>query len=166
MSSPLGSLKTAGLLIFGLFMIIAVANAAYADTPESVVTVDNETVTQQVGEYQAADGASDDRFVTAYDNETVYNASGTELEEGVDYVWNDTDATILFKDTARTSDGGSADVSYAYDAKSADTARFHGIIKPTIGVMPVLVFVGVFLVAGSFTLWGIRWITSRRGGGR
>lgn len=159
MKAPLTSLKAAGMLVFGIFAIIAVASAGWAGTPEHVESVQNESITMDVGSYHSVDEANRTAFVSAFDNETVRSGNNT-LAEGQDYQWNASDGTIKFLNSTDTSDGQSAEIDYAFEAKSEDAAKWHGPPSALISVLPVFALAAVVVLIAGLLYWAGDLLTS------
>jgi hypothetical protein len=98
----------------GAFTAFQVADLGQKDAPADPRNVTNETLVQEYDAYQFVDNATKD-YTAGFDSDvTVYNNSSVELTEGTDYEWNETDGTIIFKDTAKTTELDEANVSYTY----------------------------------------------------
>jgi hypothetical protein len=149
--------------MLGLFFVIGIGSAAWADVPRQSYDVSNESMTVEYGEYKPVDPAESHRLQSAADNETV-NVSGTTLAEGTDYEWNASDGTIIFFDTSATSPGQTAEISYTYQGTTKTAARWGQPIFAIIGVLPVFALVGAFLFVGGFLVWGVRWVGNLSGG--
>lgn len=146
---------------FTAFQVSDYAQGSAAENPDAI-TVDNETILQQVEMWQFVQ-ASQEPYTTGFDeNVTVYNHNDDELEEGVDYEWNATHGSIYFYDTADTSDNDPANVTYDYYENTEDVKTlgqplqvitsflgYSGYIGAAIGlVIMLLAFAG--LVARNF----------------
>ena len=132
-------------LLIGFFLTSALWGAIPATEQ---VTVTNETVTQDVGNWTAVDAADKEGVKGFLDNEVVYNSSDTELTEGTDYEWNETDGTIKFLSTASTTDGNNANITYTYDYMGDDQVSTVQRISQAMllgGVVIIVLFAAVVL---------------------
>lgn len=170
MPAPLfRSLIAFAAIALGAFMLFALASSAYHATPSDLATVSDEPVTQDVGNWTAVDAADDPAATEFYENETV-RVGGTPLDEGTDYEWNSTNASIYWYNTVDTTDGGSATVDYAYREHSETDARIHELVSIPVGsvglfvLAPVITFIGALFVWLSSLLLKAR--RSTAGGGR
>ena len=142
-------------VVLGGFAVTASANEVASNTR----TVANETV---VVEYDTDLRVRQAGAQAMLDGETVRNAGGDELTEGVDYEY-DTDAgTVRFLNTTNTSAGAPARVSYDYVGRPASTRAVMGIM-PTLatglaylglllaplGVLAAMLYIGFGLAAGG-----------------
>lgn len=98
----------------GAFTAFQVADLGQKDAPAEPRNVTNETLVQENDAYQFVDNATREYTAGFNDSVTVYNNSSVELSEGTDYEWNSTDGTIKFIDTAKTTEGDNATISYTY----------------------------------------------------
>jgi hypothetical protein len=146
-----------------LGMGVSVISAEYQHTPTHVETVDNETLTQDIGNWTAVDAASEPGVTGFYDNETVENESGDQLVENTDYEWA-SNGSVKFYDTQNTSDGANASITYSYDSRPQQAATMMGPIAVMFeisGVFPLVVVAGAaFLAIGH-----LRNVSLGRGGG-
>lgn len=134
---------------------VLATSQAYQDSPTHVESIDNESLTQKVGEWQSVDAATKDGFAGAYDNETVRNSSGSTLTEGTDYEWNQSDGRIKFLDSSSTNNGSSAEIDYSYDQRSEMAVSMVGPLAAVFdmaGILPI-VFVTGLVFAGLRVLW-------------
>jgi hypothetical protein len=132
--------------VFVIFAAAAFAGFQIATAGQNdAATVDrkavNESLTQQVGIYQLVDAAEDEYTAGFNDTVTVYNSSDVELTEGTDYEWNSTDGTILFTNTASTSDGAAANITYQYQENTEAVKTLDGpvgAVVSAVGELPLL----------------------------
>lgn len=150
-----------GILGFG---IVAVS-ATYEDAEEHVI-VTNESFVQDVGNWTPVDAADEAGLIRFNDTVTVYNSSGSELTEGTDYEWAPANGSVLISDTASTTDGASASVTYEYDRRPEQSTAMLAPLRTLFeigGVLPLAVGGGALLV-------GAQWLRSATatasGGGR
>lgn len=132
-------------LLIGFFLTSALWGAIPATEQ---VTVTNETVTQDVGNYTAVSAAGDEGVKGFLDDEVVYNSSDVQLTEGTDYEWNETDGTIKFLSTTDTTDGANANITYTYDYMGDDqVATVQRISQAMLlgGVVIIVLFAAVIL---------------------
>jgi len=102
------------IFVTGAFTAFQVADLGQKDAPAEPRNVTNESIPQEYDAYQFVDNATLQYTAGFNESVTVYNNSSVELTEGTDYEWNETDGTILFKDTAKTNEGDPANISYTY----------------------------------------------------
>lgn len=141
------------IFVGGAFAAYQVADLGQDDAAKNLKTVENESISQQVGIWQLV-SKSTDRYTAGFnDTVTVYNSSDVELEEGTDYEWNETDGAIYFYDTASTTDGNSANITYDYYENTEEVKEISGPIGVlTRGVGQMGYFAGgialvIFLLA-------------------
>lgn len=149
-----------------LGMGIGVISAEYQATPTHVETVENETITQDVGNWTAVDAADDPGVTQFYDNESAYNPTGDPLVEGTDYDWA-ANGSVTFYNTSNTSDGAQASITYSYDARPEQASAMMGpiaVLFDISSVFPLVIIAGAaFLALGSLKRHGLG---SSGGGGR
>lgn len=147
----------ASIIILGLFVVSAIFGTMPAD---ELNKVDNETITADVGNATQVEESYGAQY---YDNETITNASGTQLQEGTDYDWDTDTGEVSWYDTANVSDGEEMSIDYAFDAKPQAARDSIGIISNafTLGAVAVVVVVVTVVLA---TLGGFD--RSIGGGGR
>lgn len=129
----------AAIIIAGLFAVSAIFGAMPAS---ELVTVDNETITADVG---GTTQVSEDYGESYYDNESITNSSDTELVDGTDYEWNTDNGTVSWFDTANVSDGEQMSISYALDAKPAMARNSVGVVATAFELVALAV---IALTAG------------------
>lgn len=127
---------------FGAYQI---ADAGQDQAAQQPRTVENETLIQQVGNWQLV-SKSLDQFTAGFnDSVTVYNESGVELTEGTDYEWNSTDGAIKYLDTPRTQDGNTSNVTYVYQENTEAVKKLTGPLDVvTVGVGKAAYLAGGF----------------------
>lgn len=144
-SEALGGIAgAAAMLIIGLYIISSV----YGTVPASDFhKVHNETITQDVGNYTQL--AKADIAVTGYNNATVYNQSGGLLTAGNDYKYATGNTSIKILSSANTTDGNTANVTYAFDAKPASARNSIGTIGSSfaLGAVAVIVLVAAYILS-------------------
>lgn len=136
-----------------VLVVGSLAAGASLSSATHVFVVQNESVTVDYNTNTTV--ANADVAVSFYDNETVRNASGAALTEGTDYEWDSANGTINWLNTAATTDGASATMSYAYDAPSQRSRDLSGVLTLVGQGLALLV-----LLMGGFVVLG--WV----GGGR
>lgn len=139
--STIGKFAVLAIVIAVGFVAISAAFTASA-VPH---TVTNETLTQDVGNWTPVD---EQDAIEYQDNETVYNATDTQLVDGTDYEWNTTNGSVYWYDTASTTDGADATISYTYLEPSESTNAVASLLS--LGgraLMLVALFVGAGAVA-------------------
>lgn len=148
------------VLVVGILATsVAVLGHAYEDTPTHVEHVENETLTQDVGNWTATNSTTETGAVQWYDNETVYaNESGgllsggntVQLVEGEDYKWSTENGSVYWYDTSNTTDGSPANVSYAYDSRPVQANTMIGplaMLIDMLGIFPLVIIAGVSFLA-------------------
>lgn len=141
--STIGKFAALSLLVVVGVLAIGTAFTASAVTH----TVTNETIEQDVGNTSPV--AVQEDVVSYGDNATVYNATGVELVEGTDYDWNTSTGEVAWQDTASTTDGANATISYAYDRPSQ---RSRGLANTLYYGGYAMVFLVLFGGAAKVTL--------------
>lgn len=139
---------------FTAYQIASTGQDAAAQHPE---TITNETLVQQVGTWQLVSKSTQQFTAGFQENVTVYNATGTKLTEGTDYRWNQTDGTIYFENTASTTDGANANITYTYYENTESVKTISGpldVITTTLGRSGYMVG-ALGLVVILLTLGGI-----------
>lgn len=125
----------------GAFAAYQVANEGKDAAAATDQRVTNETISQQVGIWQLVGKATEDSTAGfGDDNVTVYNENGTELERGHDYRWNASDGAIYFNDTADTTDGENASVSYNYERNTQEVQEVDGPLSTITGAIGNVAF--------------------------
>lgn len=131
------------ILVVGAVGINAAINES-ARYPTSVV---NESVTVNYSSPTLVD-RSGDVYGLFYDNETVRNQTGAVLTDGTDYDWNRTTGAITWFNTASTTDGETATITYWFDEPSPEGQALSAVLWPAFigaGLAGVL-FAGFVLV--------------------
>jgi hypothetical protein len=129
-------------------LLLAVAVVGLNPTAERTTTAVNETDQVTVQYEGTVSPQPDQRALLYYDNETVtVNNTGTQttLTEGVDYEWETEDGSLRFYDTAKTSEGDDANVTYVYGTAGESTgvvASVLGALGQWVGLLFVLIAVG------------------------
>lgn len=140
------------LFVGGALATYQVADAAQNEAARTSVTVDNETLTQQVDQWQRVN-ESDDEFTAGFnDTVTVWNASGHELERATDFQWNDTDGAIRFENTDSTSDGADANISYTYFENTQPVQDLAGPLGTVTSAVGRLGYFGAAIGLVAFLL--------------
>lgn len=135
---------TARFAALALIVAFGLAGASVAFNDAALTySVGGEEITQDVG--GDVEVPTEGEVVNFYDNETVYNSTGTVLEEGTDYDWDTQNGSVHFYDTESTSDGSIATVDYAYDAVDEDTSALAGVLN--YGFYALLL--GVVFIGGA-----------------
>lgn len=138
----------AGVVILLVVGVLA-TGAAYSDATH----VYAESETQSV-DYSAAVAVSPEQSVDAFrDNETVLNASGSQLVEGTDYDWNTTSGEVTFYNTSNTTEGADATVEYAYDGYSDRASANRDVLGLVYRIMAMSLLVGAGLVVVTWAGW-------------
>lgn len=113
----------------GAFTAYQVADLGQKDAPADPRNVTNETLIQEYDAYQFVPNATKEFTAGFDDNVTVYNNTSHELTEGEDYEWNETDGTIIYKDTASTDEGNESTISYTYYWNTQRVREVSGPLK-------------------------------------
>jgi len=145
------------IFVGGAFTVYQVADLSQKNAPADRKNVTDEQLVQEYDSYQFVDNATQE-FTAGFDeNVTVKNQSGYELTEGDDYQWNETDGTILFKDTQHTEEGNTSTINYTYFRNTQRVREVSGpltIITEGIGRTAFLAggfgLVVLLLVFGGF----------------
>ncbi len=85
-----------------------------------------------------------DRF---YENETVRNASGVALDEGIDYEFHSHNGTVEWFNTSRTTTGGDATITVYYRGWNETTGQLNRTLPPLVNLLPYVALVIVGAVA-------------------
>lgn len=152
-----------GVLLFavvlvGVLGIAWAVGAQYQAAPEQTYTA-NESVAASVGNWTAVGPSYAQSF---YDNETITNSSGTQLQEGTDYDWNTSTGAVRWYDTSSVSDGEQMQIDYAYSAKTEQARTARKILSVPIniilpaGVLIILAMSIAGLAAGVYALFAGR----------
>lgn len=144
-------LFTFALLFLGLGLLFAGANVGY----QQAVTDFNETNESITVDYSQTVQVDQTGDAFSYnDTVTVYNSSDAELVEGDDYTWYASNGSVAWFDTANTTDGEQASISYDYTAPPESNRAMGGVLKAVgIGLTMLLVLlVGqwIFDVVGDW----------------
>jgi hypothetical protein len=131
-------------------VLLAVAGVGLNPTAEQTTTAVNET-DQVTVQYEGTISPSpDQRALLYYDNETVTVNESTDttpdtLTEGVDYDWHQRNGSLVFYNTAQTSEGDTANITYSYGTGGEATgvvATILGSLGGWIGLLFIMVAVG------------------------
>lgn len=158
MQAPTESLRTAVYLVFGLFVVLAVAGTAWSGAPTYTSTVTNESMTVDYDELVPVDNV--DTSESFYDNETVYAADGSQLTEGTDYTFNASSGYVNWTDTTSTTDGEEAAITYTYDHKSDEGYRWGAPVKAGIGILPILAFAAAAIFVAGLGYFAVSTLSS------
>lgn len=135
--------SAAVLLIVGLFVVSQVFGAMPASETR---TVENETITIDVGNSTQVEQSHGEHY---YDNETVWNSTGSELTEGTDYEWHTDNASVQWFDTSSTNDGSDGNITYSFDQRP----QMARDVLPTIsdsfslGAVALIVLIAAVILA-------------------
>lgn len=125
--------------------------AGYADSSESQYSVTNETLTVDVENWTEVQNAS--KPYEFYDNETVYNSSGAQLEEGFDYEFDTDNGSVYWYNSSRVTDGADASISYSYVQKRQAARAIFGIFQTSAQAMSVAILLATGLAVSAFAVW-------------
>jgi hypothetical protein len=129
-------------------LLLAVALVGLNPTAERTTTAVNETDQVTVQYEGTVSPQPDQRALLYYDNETVtINETGTQetLTEGTDYEWDRQDGELRFFDTANTTEGDSANITYSYGTGRESTgvvATVLGAVGQWFGLLFLMIAVG------------------------
>lgn len=123
-----------------LFLAVLVPGLNFAANENTEIrTVENESVTVNFSEPSQVDP---DLEALAFEpNATVFNSSDAELVNGTDYRWHPGNGTIEWFDTANTTDGEAATVTYEFHARTQQTRDISGIMFVFAEALPYLVII-------------------------
>lgn len=137
------------LFVGGGFTAYQVASQSQDAAARTNVTVENETLVQQVDVWQLVDKAQSEFTLSFNSTVTVYNESDTELTEGTDYDWNATDGTIQFLSSANTTDGNNATITYEV---TENTEAVQDINGPVDTIVAALGSNGIYIAGFAFVV--------------
>lgn len=116
----------------------------YAGTPleyEESLTVDYNN-TSTVSENATIEGYGDDETIVA---------NGTTLVEGTDYEWNTTSGEVTWLQSANTSDGDSATITYRAHQRTGETQLAWTLISPFMALFGLFGLTSAIRVVWSHT---------------
>lgn len=149
-----GLFTLAVVFLFVALLLPAANIASSGEESTQLESVVNETIEVNYSAAQAVDPSTE--ALSFEPNATVFNDTGAELVNETDYTWRPSNGTIAWVDTANTTDGESANVTYNYtgrDATARGGERVFSIFGGTVaGVL--------LLLAGLGATWRIalgRW---------
>lgn len=120
----MGDSKFGALVLFAIVgFLVAAGGAALADGAQPT-TYYNESVTVDYGNETNVSETG----VGYHDEVTVYNSAEEELTSGEDYGWNATAGNLTWFDTAATTDGEEAAVTYTVDQLTEASERYARIV--------------------------------------
>lgn len=156
------------VMMFVLVTVVAFGGYQIADASQDGAaavdkTVTNETITQYYDTWQLVNKSTAEFTAGFAENVTVYNSTGAELTQTVDYAWNATDGAILFYDTASTNETQTATITYGYYENTnavKDIAGPIGVAVNAIGQLPLMVaglgFAVILFAVGAIVLKQVR----------
>lgn len=129
------------------FMGFTMFDASFADagTQERVI---NESFNASQSGYIVLN-QSNLNDVTYDHHPTVYNESDTIMDEGEDYLWNSSDATINATQSGRLSGDNNSSITYSWRRVTEEQERLTNllsIIPSNIGLILVALFAVLFLM--------------------
>lgn len=156
-SVPVGPLLAFVVLVIAAFALFQIGDVGLAAAGTQPVTETNESV---VIDYDSSTrvSAAMSRYTQGFeDNETVYNSSGAELVEGTDYTWNTTSGAVTFKNTANTTEGNTANVTYTYQQNTEEIRQSEPGVRALIEAVggpivfaPLITFAGLILIGLAY----------------
>lgn len=137
-----------------VFLFVAVVlpglNAAGNDNT-ALLSVENESVTVDHGNVTAVDPPHE--ALGFEPNATVFNESGAELVNETDYTWHPSNGTVEWFNTANTTDGETATITYEFTARTERTRGINRVMSVLgnawFGVILLIVGVGATMKYGS-----------------
>lgn len=155
--APFGALFAFVVLVAGAFVLFQIGGVGLSQAGTDEVTQTNESVVIDYSGSTRVSAATDRYTVGFYDNETVYNQSGSQLVEGTDYTWNTSTGRIAFQNTSNTSDGNTANITYAYDQNVEEIRQSEPVIHRIIDAVggpivfaPLVTFAGLVLLGLTY----------------
>lgn len=139
--------------VVAIFLAVGLTGLNHAANDNTTtLLVENESVTI---DFQNASSVDPPQEALGFEpNATVFNSSGVELINGTDFRWHPSNGTIEWFDTANTSDGEAATVTYEFLAR---TERTRGINRVMNVVARPLALLFIFAVVGSVFRYGTGW---------
>lgn len=117
-------------------------------------SVVNESWTTDPGNFTTLDNSNLDQALY-YDNETVFNSSGVEMTDGVDYEWNRTTGEIKAIQGGDLDPAQSANITYNFTTFTEEQQAFLDVFEGFGNILGVLLFVlGVAVVIGGLRFLG------------
>lgn len=123
------------IVVAAAFTVFLVADAAEDSAAQTADSVDNETINQQVDIWQFVSKATEDRTAGFNESVTVFNSSGDELTKGEDFLWNASEGTINYQNTANVTDGENGNISYTYFRNTKEVNTISQIIDPVVALI-------------------------------
>jgi len=111
------------VLIITIGFIVAGLPAALAEGAVSN-SVGNEPITVDYSNESSVDESGVD-----YNSSVTITADGTTLEDGTDYVWDDSTGNVTWNDTAATTDGEQAYISYDVEQITDESNQLARIVS-------------------------------------
>lgn len=138
------------IAVIAVFLVLLLPglNAAYSDATVTE-TIDNESLT--VDYSVPADLEASD--VVSYGNATVFNSTGAELAAGTDYDYDQSNGTVQFLNTANTTSGNTATVTYDYETRQDAAAGVATLLAPMGSILGWLLMAAAL---GAVLLYGLR----------
>lgn len=121
--STIGKLAALSAL---LVVAVLAVGAAYTGSADSFA-VTNESVTVDYSTSTQVDAVTD--AVSFESAVTVRNTSDVELANGTDYVWHPGNGSVSWIDTAQTSNGEAASISYNYTAPDSRSRALAAVLE-------------------------------------
>ena len=129
------------VLILVLGFIVAAGGAAVAEGAEPVTYFNEATTVDYSAEYSVAETG-----VNYRDDVTVRDKNLDALNRGVDYEWDDDDGNVTWLDTAATTDGEEAYVTYTVEQVTDESTQLADLVS--IFVLPLALLITLILGAG------------------
>lgn len=143
----MGDTKFDALVLIALLgFIVAVAPAALADGAQTTTVTNESTTIDFVSETSVSEDG-----VRYNDTVSVHNSTGEELTAGADYDWLPTTGNVTWHDTASTSDGEQATITYSADQVTDTTAQLAAFIS--VFEVPLALLILLALGATGILAW-------------
>ncbi|MFW5905408.1 MAG: hypothetical protein ACOCUO_01010 [archaeon] len=143
------------VVLVGVLGIAWAVSAQYDQAPETTTNVTDEDIVADTGNWTGVDAPD---YALSFDDETITNSSGTQLDEGSDYDWNSSTGEIHWYNTSAVSDGETMQIDYSYSAKTEQARSVQTILAVPInlilpaGILIVVAMAVAGLAAGSYSL--------------
>lgn len=137
-----GNLWIVGTIALALALAVPAINIGFSQAAVADSATENTTIDYQTN-YTLA---NDDPY--EYTSLNV-SSNGSELEQGLDYLFNESEGTINWQNTAETSDGDDATVSYEYrdhDEQTTIQADILRMVSAPIGLLLLITALGYLVV--------------------
>lgn len=152
-SHYLSALAFVGLAVLLLAGGMLAASASYADSTHELT--ENDTVTVSYDESVAV--SPTESATSYYDDVTVWNDSGSQLDRGTDYTWNTSTGSVDFANTSATTNGSTATVRFRYEGRAHAVEGMRDLQTQLFGVLPY----AVIFLAVAIALVGLLFVVAK-----